>query len=184
MPGVMLDRVSDEATQRNFERMSAAFESIQGDPLRYAKKPQGTASAFAWLKQPIADTTALAVPSGVNLTLPVKGVYMFRFVVFFRTVITTTGIGLAVTGPPAAMVRYGAMIHQSATALQNGVGETYSAVILGTAVAAASSTRHAVIDGIAATNEPGDLSLMFRTEVAASAATLMPGTYGMVWRAE
>lgn len=181
MPGVLLEKVSDGVTQRNFERLNAALESIMGDPLRYAKNRTGNTAAVAYLKQPIAETTALLQPSGVKLALPVPGTYAFEFVVFFQTVITTTGMGLSVVGPPQSMVRFGAAIHESATVFRNGVGEAYEATILGTGIAANSSTRHAVIDGIVTTTMPGDLGLSFRTEVAASAVTMMPGSFGMAW---
>jgi hypothetical protein len=184
MPGVLIDRVADENTQRNFERISAAFESMQGDPLRYAKKSQGVVSGFAYLKQPISDTTAILQKSGLSIRIATPGVYVFEFIVFFRTAATTTGIGLSINGPINSLLRFGAMIHESATAFRNGVGEAYDATTLGTAVAVANSTRHAVIDGIVVAKSPGDLMLMFRTEVAASAAMLMPGTFGMAWRAE
>lgn len=181
MPGVLLEKVSDGVAQRNFERLNAALESIMGDPLRYAKNRTGNTAAMAYLKQPISETTALLQPSGVVLSLPNPGVYAFRFVVFFQTVITTTGMGLSVVGPAQSMVRFGAAIHESATVFRNGVGEAYEATVLGTGIAANSSTRHALVDGIVITTMPGDLGLSFRTEIAASAATLMPGTYGMAW---
>ncbi len=184
MPGVLLDRVADENTQRNFERMAAAFDSMQGDPLRYAKKPQGVTSAFSYLKQPISDTTALLQRSGIVLPLVNPGVYVFEFVVFFQTAALTTGVGLSVNGPENSLVRFGAIIHESATAVQNGVGEAYASTVLSANAAVANSTRHAVIDGIVVTTKPGDVVLQYRTEVAASAATLMPGSFGMIWRAE
>jgi hypothetical protein len=182
MPGVLIDRVADEVTQRNFERVNAALASIMGDPLRYAKGPQGVA-IVRYLRQPATDSTAFITPTGVLLPLA-AGACAFRFVAFFQSVGVTTGIGFSVVGPPASLVRFGISVHESATVLRNGASEAYESVVLGTAVDTAATIRHAVIEGFVITKNPGDLGLSFQTEVATQTVTVMAGTHGLAWSCE
>lgn len=123
----------------------------------------------------IAGFTA-AVAAGETVT--------FEFVCFYTTAATTTALQLAVNGPsPAASgLRYAVETYTTATAMHVAVQTAYDTNTNPATGGGATPLLARVTGRLVAGAAGGTLALRMRSEVAASAVTVLAGSYGFIYR--
>lgn len=122
----------------------------------------------------VVDLTA-SVAAGEDVT--------FEFVVLYTSAATTTALQLAVNGPatPAAL-RYSVETYTTATAVHQAVQTAYD-TNTNPATGGGTTPLLARVRGrLKAGTTAGTLALRMRSEVAASAVTVLAGSHGYVYR--
>lgn len=125
-----------------------------------------------------ADVTGLTASVAANETVT------FEFVVWYTTAATTTALQLAVNGPtPAASgLRYAVETYTTATAVHVAVQTAYDTNLNPASGGAATPLLARVTGRLIAGPAGGTLALRMRSEVAASAVTVLAGSYGFIYR--
>lgn len=148
------------------------IQGIQGVPgpswPKLVKSADQAVSGIAFVDVPDLTFAVLA-----NTT------YQFRFVVFHITAATTTAIQLAVNGPLSpSFLRYGVQTLISASAWHAAVQTAYD-TNTNPATGAGAVPLIAIVEGVIVTGAAGGtLALRVRSEVNASAVTVLRGSHG------
>lgn len=155
-------------------------QGIQGpagnDGATGAPGTPGTGSARRVAANVANSTTSFSDITGLTWTAVSGTSYSFQCSIYFSSAITTTGIGLAINGPAASLIRYNAIIPTTATAQSSFPATTYDATTtLGTA--ALTTVLEARVTGTVTPSANGTLAIRFRSEVAASAVTVQAGSF-------
>jgi hypothetical protein len=132
------------------------------------------------------SNSTLNSATGLDLTLAANTTYTFDYFIIFQTPATTTGIGLALTGPGSpAFISYTVNIPvaiDGTNALYSGWGTAYDDPVVGTGVQTANTTYTARIYGVIKTGASGGtLTPRFRSEVNSSGVTLKAGSWGALY---
>lgn len=163
-------------------------------------------SVYAALTSNHANSTVTPTEATALSKTLAAGTYVFRYYVAYQTAATTTGIRLSVnfTGTVTRFVafQYWSDVATSATAtqtrapVQNNSGGTTGGIMNSIGARAVStagwgtsisvdtinSDMLTVIEGVLVNSTSGSLALWMGSEIAASAATLMPGTSVVITR--
>lgn len=156
-------------------------QGIQGNPGADSTVPgpagsPGTGSARRVAANVSNSTVSFSDITGLTWTATSGTSYSFQCSIYFASAISTTGIGLAVNGPTASLIRYQAIIPTTATAQSSFPATTYDAsTTLGTA--ALTTVLEARVTGTVIPSANGTLAIRFRSEVAASAITVQAGSF-------
>lgn len=126
-----------------------------------------------------STSTAFADVTGLSFAVLANTTYVFRFVLFYTTAATTTALQIALGGPAApAFLRYGVLTVTGVTALHTAVQTAYDTV-LNAASGGAGTPLMAILEGSITTGpSAGTVALRMRSEVNASAVTILRGSYG------
>ena len=121
--------------------------------------------------------------TGLDLSVAANTAYTFSYYILYQTAATTTGIGLAITGPAGTTtVSYDVQIPAAAdatNALYSGWGTAYDDTVLSTTSPVAATTYVARIFGVIHTGATaGSLTPRFRTEVNNSNVTVKADSWG------
>jgi hypothetical protein len=133
-----------------------------------------------------SSNSTLSSATGLDFTLAANTTYSFDYYILFQSAATTTGIGLAVTGPASpAIISYTANIPIGADAvnvLYSGWGTGYDDPVVATAAPSIGATYLARIYGVIKTGATaGTLTPRFRSEVNSSTVTLKAGSWGALY---
>lgn len=148
-----------------------------------AKQGEGTGDPWTWSKlaADVANSTVTpAAATGLSFAAAANTMYLVEVIGTFQSAATTTGIALALDIPSGSVA--GIAVHQSNTATLTGAEQIADGVTAGatTGVRAAATNvpiRANFIVSVGAT--AGQVQLLFRSEVAASAVTLKAGLTAM-----
>lgn len=124
--------------------------------------------------------TALANTTGLSFAVTSGTYYRFTGLIVFRTAATTTGLRLGLTCPAFTVMTARVEIPSAADAAsgdwQGWVTSSGDSVV-GPGVQAANTDYLAKIEGIILPSANGTVQLQHATEIAASAATVRPGSH-------
>lgn len=126
----------------------------------------------------VTDSTASPVDAtGLAIPLLANKLYDFAFDVIYSTDTTTTGIGFSLTGPTNSLLACNVEIGGAGTAVgfsykYNGSLQAYNTLVMSGQVNAVGTKYIATVRGRIRTTADGTLQLKFRSEVAASVATI------------
>jgi hypothetical protein len=148
-----------------------------------AKQGEGTGDPWTWIKlaADVANSTVTpAAATGLSFAAAANTMYLVEVIGTFQSAATTTGIALALDIPSGSVA--GITVHQSNTATLTGAEQIADGITAGatTGVRAAATNvpiRANFIVSVGAT--AGQVQLLFRSEVAASAVTLKAGLTAM-----
>lgn len=130
----------------------------------------------------VNSATALADATGLSLTVPAAGLYVFKFWVVFQTAATTTGIQLSVNGPAQSLLVFWAVAPTSLTAWSVSVRRIYDSGAATTGIDTANANTLAKIDGVVRATASGTLIVRFGSEVGGSNVTIKIGSGGWIRR--
>ena len=154
-----------------------------------ATGPQGPAGTPGTIVA-VAKNTATQTNTSATVSVDITGLaaavtagrrYIWRALVPFQTAATTTGIGFGFTGPAMTTFLSRVSIQQGAAGVSQtytNVGTALATVLTSTAVVAANTTYLAEVEVICTPSANGTLQLGFRSEVAASQASVLNGAGG------
>lgn len=125
------------------------------------------------------STVNFADVSDLTFAVLANTTYVFRFVVFYTTAATTTALQLGVNGPASpAFLRYSVLTLTGATAVHNALQTAYDANT-NPATGGGSTPLVAIVEGVITTGAAaGTVALRMRSEVNASAVTVLRGSHG------
>lgn len=105
--------------------------------------------------------------------------YKFSFIGAYTAALATTGLQLSVNGPASpAFLAFVGQIHTAAAAVFGGVGGAYDVAIAATASGGATPLPFRIEGSISTGPAGGALQLRMRSEVNASAVTILRGSVG------
>ncbi|MFN3451168.1 MAG: hypothetical protein ACK4ZE_03345 [Sphingorhabdus sp.] len=167
--------ITDEA------RLTVGISASAHQPA--AKQGEGTGDPWTWVKltADVANSTvAPAAATGLSFAAAANMVYLVEVVGTFQSAATTTGIALALDIPSGAVS--GMTLHPASATTLTGTEQIADATTTGatTGVRAAATNipiRANFIVSVGAI--AGQVQLLFRSEVAASAVTLKAGLTAM-----
>lgn len=157
------------------------LQGPQGDP--GPQGPPGPAAGTRLVKTADQASTSTTFANVADLTASVAlgETVTFEFFVFYTTAATTTALQLAVNGPTASTVRYAVETATTATAIHVAAQTGYDANT-NPATGGGATVLTARVFGTVTATVAGTLALRMRSEVAGSAATVLAGSWGMVFR--
>lgn len=127
--------------------------------------------------------TYIDIPA-LSFTLAANTAYALDYFLFFTTAATTTGIGLQFGGTTSVgLMRARIEIAITATTFVQNQVTALLASVLGTGSTAATPLMATVHGSILTGATGGTLAMRFASEVAASAATILAGSYGIATQA-
>jgi hypothetical protein len=134
----------------------------------------------AVLGSDVADSSGTCTftnATGLSFSVTSGTTYRFRANITYTSAATTTGLGLAATGPSASLLSYTFSSPLTNNTLGGGGGTGNSASgCIASAVSTASTGNTATIEGLITPTASGTLQLTFATEVGASAITIKAGS--------
>lgn len=148
-----------------------------------AKQGEGSGDPWTWVKlaADVANSTvAPAAATGLSFAAAANTTYLVEVVGTFQSAATTTGIALALDIPSGAVS--GMTVHPASATTLTGTEQIADAVTTGatTGVRAAATNVPIIATFIVSTGATaGQVQLLFRSEVAASAVTLKAGLTAM-----
>lgn len=130
------------------------------------------------------STVTFADVAGLTASVAANETVTFEFVLWYTTAATTTALQLAVNGPApaAAGLRYAVETYTTATATHVAVQTVYDTNLNPATGGGATPLLARVTGRLTAGAAGGTLALRMRSEIAASAVTVLAGSYGFVYR--
>lgn len=145
------------------------YNTADGDYRAYQDSAWATIQPvrYAYLSSAISTTsTTYADVTGMSFTVEANKNYEFSCSVIYRSVVTTTGIGISLNGPSSPTALNGRSFNA-----YNGTGKT-------TGVQTANADTYGLFNASFRNgSNAGTLTLRYATEVSGSAITLRAGTY-------
>lgn len=154
-------------------------QGIQG-----VQGPAGTDS-WTWSKlgADVANSTVTLATSGLSFTGAANTTYLVQVVGAFTSAATTTGLAVALDIPSGAVA--GQLIHPLSATTLGGTEQIADAATTGATTgvrAAATNVPMLYVATVAVGATGGNVTLQFRSEVAASAVTLKAGLTALGYR--
>lgn len=125
--------------------------------------------------------SVVALADVTELQLPIRsaGLFNFDFTIYYKSAVNTTGIYLSVNGPAMSWLRWGKVVPTSAAAVRFEVATTWNGGTTESSSAGATE-QVALINGSCLATASGILVVRAASEIAASAVTVLRGSYGVL----
>lgn len=158
------------------------YNTADGDYRAYQDSAWATIQPvrYAYLSSAISTTsTTYADVTGMSFTVEANKNYEFSCSVIYRSVVTTTGIGISLNGPSSPTSIVGQFVsNSSSTALNGRSFNAYNGTGKTTGVQTANADTYGLFNASFRNgSNAGTLTLRYATEVSGSAITLRAGTY-------
>lgn len=163
-----------------------AFEDMKFEAVCTTVDSSTEQSLISTVVQAADQTDATATLTNItNLTFAVTAgtTYYFRFLLIFRSSLTTVGLQTSVTFPSATVFAATARIPVSVAGANSefqGSITTSGEAVIGTGVIASVTAFVAVIDGMITPSASGNLQCQFGSETVAGTVTLVAGSSGLL----